>query len=67
MKLSENDHVSVCHHRYSIEVIRSLISIQATLNGKYLSVFSADEEFPDSVDGSVEKNDKPGQDLIKAV
>lgn len=58
--------ISICRYRYSIEVIRSLISIQATLNGKYLSVYSAEEEFPDSVDGSVERSDKPGQDLIKA-
>lgn len=40
MKLRENDHVNICHHRYtgSVEVIRLLISIQATINDKYLSV-----------------------------
>lgn len=32
-----------------------------------ICLFCAEEEFRDSVDGSVERNDKPGQDLIKAV
>lgn len=62
--ISVTSAIVLVHAGYNGEFIRSLIFIQAMTN---ICLFFAEEEFPDSADMSVERNNTPGQGLIKAL